>query len=284
MNVETSQSSLKGYALKLGLGVFAIYGSVILFLVFSETRLVYPGIKFDSLNKSNWEPEFEFRDVWLDTNDGNKIHGWYLPNPKATRNVLLFHGNAEDVPHVSESYARHIGAAVDANVLVYDYRGFGKSEGVPNEANTIDDGESMLNWLIEETQSVGSEDIIYFGSSLGGGVAIGLAERRKPRHLILDRTFDAMTSAGAERYPWVPVKLMMRNSYDSVGRLAEIDVPLFQSHFTNDRLCLLKNARRLFESAKTTDKEFYEMPQGGHYTRLPPEYWKKLSSYFAERD
>ena len=268
----------------LVIGVLTIYLCVILFLVFSETRLVFPGIDKDRGKSGNWEPDFEFEEVWLDSADGFKIHGWFLTKTDASRSVLLFHGNAEDVPHVAERYARRVGEAIDANVLVYDYRGFGKSTGSPNESNTIDDGELMLDWLIDRSKSSGAQEIIYYGSSLGGGVAVGLAERRTPAHLVLDRTFDALTSPGAEQYPWIPVKLIMRNRFDSASRIADIDAPLFQSHNTNDQLCKIKFARRLFKQAKTTDKEFYELPEGGHFDNLPDHYWQKLQSYFEARE
>ncbi len=248
--------------------------------MFNESRLVYPGAK----GEVNWEPEFAFEDVWVDSSDGARIHGWYLPRENARRFVLVNHGNEENVPQVSERYARKIGQAANANVLVYDYRGFGKSEGVPNETAVIDDAEAMLAWLLEKAGvESASEGIAYFGSSLGGAVAIGLAERQPPAYLILDRTFDSITTAAARMYPWVPVKYIMRNRFESAERLKSINVPLIQSHFVDDEVCSLNSAKILYEAAPTLEKAFFELPKGGHYDPLPQDYWRQLSQFFRSK-
>ena len=263
--------------LKFVLGSVVLYGAVLAFLLLNETNLVYPGAQ----GESNWNPDFQFEEVWVESTNDARIHGWFLARPNTTRNVLLFHGNGEDVAQVSDRYARKVGEAIDANVLVFDYRGFGKSKGTPSEELVIDDGEAMLAWLLNRGDAEGSEDqIIYFGSSLGAGVAIGLSERHPPDFLVIDRTFDAITSAAAQRYPWAPVKMLMRNKFNSLERTKHIDVPMFQSHFVNDELCSLESARKLFEAAKSRDKYFHEMPKGGHYHELPREYWETLSKHF----
>lgn len=281
-NAESSKPNERNpfirFCRKVTLGCGTIYTVVILFLVLNETSLVYPGAH----GESNWEPEFEHRDVWVDSSEGARIHGWYLPRNNANRYVLLHHGNGEDVAQVSQRYARKLGEAMNANVLVYDYRGFGKSEGSPHETGVIDDGEAMLKWLLKESKlEKASDGVYYFGSSLGGGVAVGLAERHPPKYLILDRTFDAITTAGAKRYPWVPVKLMMRNRFNSLERIENLDVPLYQSHFTHDELCGLDAAKKLFDAAPTSDKTFHEIAEGGHYDALPDSYWNRLADHFA---
>lgn len=261
------------------LGIGVLYVSVVAFLLFSETSLVYPGAN----GAGNWDPEFDFEEVWVDSTDDAKIHGWFLPHKAPKRYVLLCHGNAENVPQVAERYARAVGMAMEASVLVFDYRGFGKSEGTPNETAVIDDAQAMLGWLKEKANVEKAQlAISYYGSSLGGGVAVGLAEREQPQYLVLDRTFDAITTAAATTYPWIPVKFLMRNRFDSAKRIKEIDVPLFQSHFTNDTLCRNESARILFDASPTTTKHFYEMPKGGHYDPLPADYWRELQSYFAQ--
>jgi pimeloyl-ACP methyl ester carboxylesterase len=258
-----------------------VYLVMIGYLLYNETGLVYPGAH----GQSNWEPDFEFEEVVVASTDDSKIHGWYLPRNGARRFVLIHHGNGENVPQVAERYARAVGEAANANVLVYDYRGFGKSEGEPYETGVIDDAEAMLEWLLKRAgQTQAANGIVYFGSSIGGGVAVGLAERHPPERLILDRTFDSITTAGAEQYPWVPVRLLMRNRFDSAERIKSIDVPLFQSHFTNDELCSLPSARKLFAASPSDQKEFLEMSTGGHYDALPPEYWEQLKSYFDQLD
>lgn len=270
------KNHLLKFAKNVLIGTVVAYVLLVGYLVYNETALVYPGAK----GESNWQPDFPVEEVWVDSTAGARIHGWYLPKENSSRFVLLHHGNEEDVAQVAERYARKVADAIDANVLVFDYRGYGKSQGVPNEKAVIDDAEAMLEWLLEKAKlEEANNGVIYFGSSLGGGVAVGLAERRPPMHLILDRTFDAITSAAAERYPWVPVRLLMKNQFQSAERIKSINVPLFQSHFTHDELCSLENAKILFDAAPTERKEFFEIPEGGHYDPLPEQYWKHLKSY-----
>ena len=205
--------------------------------------------------------------------------GWYLPCENASRSVLVFHGNAENVATTSTAYGDRLRTTLDANVFVFDYRGFGKSHGSPSEKLVIQDGNAALEWLLEREGKV-ADEIIYYGCSLGGGVALGVAECKPPKALVLDRTFDTMVNAAFYNYPWLPVPLIMRNRFDNLGRIAKLEIPVFQSHFTDDELVPLSHGRRLSVAAKSV--KFLELPGGHHLARLPESYWQELRGFVAQ--
>ncbi len=241
-----------------------------------ETKLVYPG---SSASNGNWNPKFSREEVSFVSADGTALVGWYLPFEKAATTVLIFHGNAENVATTSAAYGDRLRTELGANVFVFDYRGFGKSKGTPTEVSVIEDGVAALDWLLERENKVANE-VVFYGSSLGGGVLLGVAERTPPKAIVLDRTFDSMVNAAFHNYPWLPVSLVMRNRFDNVQRISKLDVPVFQSHFTDDDLVPLALGRELSAAAKSAT--FLELPGGHHLARLPEDYWKELRVFVTQ--
>ncbi len=249
------------------------YLAVIVFLVASETRLVYPGKPY---SEADWSSaDFAFEEVWFESPDGNKLNGWFMPHSQPRFHILVCHGNAENVATVSRNWAKRLSRELEANVFVFDYRGFGLSKGTPNELGVIADATAARNWLCQRLQITPAE-IVYYGSSLGGGVAIAVAAEQPCQALILDRTFDQITNAAANRYPWIPVYWLMRNRYDSMARIPNCTMPTFVSHFVDDDIIAWSQGRRLYDASPALIKEFYSMPGGHHLQALPDDYWHAL--------
>lgn len=262
-----------------------VYLAIIVYLMANETRLVYPG---KSYPQGNWAPtDFEFEDVWFESEDGTRINGWFLPHPTPRFHILVCHGNAENVATVSSSWVSRLSRELAANVFVFDYRGFGRSQGTPTEPLVIADALAARNWLCQRLQ-VTPDKIVYFGSSLGGGVAVAAAADQPCQALILDRTFDQITRAAAIRYPFIPVSWLMRNRFDSLARIQQCPMPTFVSHFADDEVIAWSQGRRLFDASPAKEKEFYTMPGGHHLQALPDDYWLTLRQFmdrtFPKRD
>ncbi len=261
------------------LRIFAVgYVAVVLWLMYNETSLVYPGMP---PSVGNWQPNFACETIRFRSADGTELEGWFLPHGAPQRDIVLFHGNAENIAATSAAYGDRLRDELQANVLVFDYRGFGNSKGTPSERALIEDGIAAVDWL---SQRVGKppEEMIFYGSSLGGGVAIGAAESRQPRILIVDRTFDSLVGVAGDSYPLIPVSWLMRNRFPSAERLARLPVPLIQSHFRDDELISLARAKRLFAAAPSPLKVFIELDGGGHLAPLPAAYWQRLREAVAE--
>lgn len=259
------------------LGVALVgYVGILALLVYNEPRLVYPGANPRdgeySVRPSNTE------EVWIDSFDGTRLHAWLLKSPDPTRTILFCHGNAENVAGVGHHFGRRLRDELQADVLVVDYRGFGLTDGQPNEAAVVGDCAAALKWLSQRT-GVEPDAITLFGRSLGGGIAVQLASQFGARELIIDRTFDSLVSPAARKFPWIPVSLLMRNRYPSDQLIANCKMPVFQTHFAADELIPIDCAKALFARVANPDSEFHELPGGSHLEPLPSSYWPVLREF-----
>ena len=259
------------------LGVALVgYVGILALLVYNEPRLVYPGANPRdgeySVRPSNTE------EVWIDSFDGTRLHAWLLKSPDPTRTILFCHGNAENVAGVGHHFGRRLRDELQADVLVVDYRGFGLTDGQPNEAAVVGDCAAALKWLSQRT-GVEPDAITLFGRSLGGGIAVQLASQFGARELIIDRTFDSLVSPAARKFPWIPVSLLMRNRYPSDQLIGNCKMPVFQTHFAADELIPIDCAKALFARVANPDSEFHEIPGGSHLEPLPSSYWPVLREF-----
>ena len=259
--------------------VLASYVGVTLVLMLLETTMVYP---VRTADQGDWVASFyPHEEVDFTSGDGTKLHGWLFEHPSPKQVILYCHGNAEHVADNADlmDYLRD---ELEATVFVFDYRGYGKSEGSPHEAGVVADGLAAQEWLANRT-GVATDQIVIFGRSLGGGVAVAAAAEQGAKALVLQSTFGRMVDVAASKYPWVPVRLVMRNRYDSIGRIANYKGPLLQSHGKADELIPYEQARQLFEAAPTTQKEWFELP-GDHLTPQSSGYYVKLKQFLGSLD
>lgn len=198
--------------------------------------------------------------MWFTSADGTRLHGWLFEHPEPQHVVLYCHGNGEHVAYNADlmNHLRHV---LDATVLVFDYRGYGKSEGRPHEAGVVADGKAAHRWLAERS-GIASEQIVLMGRSLGGGVAAASAADIGAKALVLQSTFARMVDTAAELYPWLPVRLVMRNRYDSVAHIQQYNGPVLQSHGTADETVSYHQAQKLFEAVRSPLKQWIKVPGG----------------------
>jgi uncharacterized protein len=251
------------------------YLLIVLGMMFLETWLVYP---IPRLEWGDWNPKgFQFEDVHFTSADGTKLHGWFVPHANSTRAVLYCHGNGEDVASVGE-LAAHLSDVLQASVFVFDYRGYGHSEGSPNEAGCIADGCAAQQWLAKR-MNIQPADVIIIGRSLGSAVAIGVAAENGARALILECAFPTMPDVAALHYPWLPVRWVMKNRYDNLTRIQHYNGPLLQSHGTTDTLIPMTLARTLFDAAPSRGKKWLEFNNNGHNDAPPRHYYNDLAAF-----
>jgi uncharacterized protein len=255
------------------------YVVVVLIAMFLETRLVYPA---PTALRGDWtatDPPHE--DVWFNSADGTKLNGWLVLHPTSKRVILYSHGNGENVALDADLIAL-LSNRLRASVFVYDYRGYGRSEGTPSEAGCIADGQAARAWLCERLQ-IKPSDVILLGHSLGGGVAVALAADGGAKALVLENTFSRMVDVAAYSHWWLPVRLVMRNRYDSLVRIRKYDGPLLQSHGTKDLLIPIQFGKELYDASPSKLKQFIEGP-GGHDDGPPADYYSKLAAFLDEVD
>jgi fermentation-respiration switch protein FrsA (DUF1100 family) len=149
------------------------------------------------------------------------------------------------------------------SILVFDNRGYGPSEGVPDETGILADARAARAWLARRTGTA-EQEIVLFGRSLGGAVLVDLAAKDGARALILQSTFSSLPDVAGYHYPFLPVRWVMRTRLNAAATIGDYTGPLLQFHGTADQVVPIKFGRRLFEAATTTDKEFIELPGYDH--------------------
>jgi uncharacterized protein len=242
-----------------------------------EQRNVYMPVKYPH---GDWHPEgLKFEDAWFAAPDGTKLHGWFLPhdNPRAV--ALFAHGNAGNVSGLAESlrllHDRHRIA-----VMAFDYRGYGRSDGAPDEAGVLSDARAARAWLARRA-GVAERDIVLMGQSLGGGVVVDLAAKDGCRGLVLASTFASLPDVAAHHLPWLPTHRLMRNRFDSIGKIGEYHGPLLLVHGDRDRVVPYEQGKRLFAAANEP-KRFVTNTGGDHNDPLSEEYRQALEEFLAE--
>jgi uncharacterized protein len=217
-----------------------LYGGACLLVFLLQARLVYFPDRVVGADPGSVGVEFE--DLALVASDGVRLHGWLLPGPADTRRALvLCHGNAGNVSH--RVFKARTLSELGFAVLLFDYRGYGKSEGSPTEEGTYRDAEAAYDFVRE--RGFAPERIALYGESLGGAVAIELARRRPVACVVVESTFTSVPDLGAPLYPWLPVRLLARIRYDNASKIGALDVPLFVAHSPSDDIVPFAHAERL---------------------------------------
>jgi len=257
---------------------FIAYLLVCLLMTFLETWLVYP---IPPKERGDWiAAGLEHEEVRFVSVDGTKLHGWFVPHPQSKRAILYCHGNGNQVADNVDLMAR-LRDRLQASVMIFDYRGYGRSDGTPHEEGLVADGLAAQRWLADR-MGIATEDILVMGRSIGGGVAVAIAADQGARALVLESTFSRMVDVAAQYYPWLPIRLLMRNRYDSIARIQKYSGPVFQSHGTADSIVPIAFAHKLYDAIPTDAKQFYELPGFGHNDYPQEEYYTALSKFLME--
>lgn len=227
--------------------LIAIYAALVVVLFLFQSRLVFlPHVAGRALVATPDEIGLEYRELWLDTEDGERLHAWWLPHPQA-RGVLHFsHGNAGNISHRLDSL--EIFHELGLSVLIYDYRGYGQSSGRPGEAGSYLDAKAAWRWLMDEA-GVPPEQVVLFGRSMGGAVAAHLAVEVEAGALILESTFTSVPDIAGEIYWWLPVRWLARIRLPALAATQDSDQPTLIIHSRDDEIVPFSHGERLYEAA-----------------------------------
>ena len=258
------------------------YVGLALFLLLMQHRFVYYPVR--EVSSTPAELGLDFESVAFTTADGLKLTGWYIPAPDSNFTVLFCHGNGGNIMHRLDSI--DIFYNLRLNCFIFDYRGYGQSEGRPTEQGTYLDADAAYKWLTEQ-KKVKPDNIIIFGRSLGGCIAANLARTAHAKALVVESTFTSYVDMGRKFYPYLPVRLFARFSYDAGDYISDVHCPVMIIHSTNDDIVPFELGRQLYETANEP-KQFVEIfgshndgfiLSGDTYTRAWAEWLKSLSKY-----
>lgn len=221
----------------------------------------------------------EFENVSFRASDGVKLNGWYLQGGQDQPLVLFCHGNAGNISHRIENL-RHL-HELGLSIFIFDYRGYGLSEGRASEAGTYNDMRGALDWLKEKGWT--AQQMIYFGRSLGAAIALQLAIEQPPAGVILESPFTSIEAIGRELYPllWKLAGWALDVRYDNIFKISQLKAPLLIFHGDRDEIIPQQMGKDLFERAPQP-KQFYSIPGAGHndtYTIGGKGYWRQWQDF-----
>lgn len=245
-------SGLVYFLLMAGLG----YGLLLVFMFFQQNRLLFlPNLPSRAVNSSPAAVGLPYEPVELVTDDNIHLDGWFIP-AQENRGVILFcHGNAGNISHRLDSLL--LFHRLGFSTLIFDYRGYGRSQGRPSEAGIYLDVEAAWRHLTRE-RSIAPSQIILFGRSLGAAVAAHQAALHTPAALIIESCFTSVPEMAAELYPFLPVRLLCRLRYNVLQQLQQVSCPVLVLHSPEDEIIPFRHGRALYAAANEP-KQFLEL-------------------------
>ena len=239
--------------------LFQLILIVVLFLIYvrylENKSVFYPERSVRSTPK---DLGLAFEDVFIRTDDRVRINGWLIKNPSAESTVLFFHGNAGNIGDRLGKI--DLFYRLGLNILIIDYRGYGKSQGYPTERGIYQDALAAYDYL-RQRDDMKDQKIIAYGASLGGAVAVDLASKRALNGLIVDSTFSCAADMAKRIYPFVP-SFLVRTRLDSAAKIRSIGVPKLFIHSMDDTTVPIALGRKLYDAAPGP-KAFIEI-RGDH--------------------
>jgi fermentation-respiration switch protein FrsA (DUF1100 family) len=197
----------------------------------------------------------DYEKIIFKSEDGLMLSGWYISAEGAELTVLFCHGNGGNMMHSLDTI--NILYNMGLNCFIFDYRGYGNSEGKPSEEGTYLDIRAAYKWLTEK-KGVSVNNIIAFGRSLGGSIAAELASKVRVGALIVESAFTSYVDIGRKFYPYMPVRWFARFSYRTIDYIKDVHCPVMIIHSRNDETIPFEFGLELYESANEP-KEFVEI-------------------------
>ena len=232
-----------------------------------ERRMFFFPAKYPA---GDWQPTTVlYEDANFQAADGTQLHGWYVPHQNPRAHALLLHGNGGNITPLADTM-RILNRRHGLALLVFDYRGYGKSEGKPTEKGILLDARAARDWLAAK-EGIQQSDVVLLGQSLGGAVAVDLASTDGARGLVLASTFTSLPDAARWHMPWLPAKLLMTIRLNSLEKIGEYHGPLLLSHGDADEMVPYEHGLELF-SAAPGPKRMITVPGGKHNDPQPEEY------------
>lgn len=230
----------------------AVYAGLSLYLyVFQENYIYFPDLPSREVDTSPQDAGLPFESLKIRTEDGEMLDGWFVPAPAGRGTLLYLHGNGGNIGHRVDII--RIFHSLGFSVLIFDYRGYGRSTGKPSEEGTYRDALAAWNHLTQERR-IPAQHIVLFGESLGGSIAAWLAERHPPRALVIYAAFTSVRDMAKTLYPFLPTGLIARYRYDTRAALARVHSPLLILHSTEDEIIPYSHAQELLAIAPEPKK------------------------------
>ncbi len=257
------------------IAAFAVYMGVVGFMYvrqrdfmyFPQTTEITPSEKGFTQAKS----------MDLRTHDGERIVAWWVPPESPEKPVFLYlHGNAGNLATRAERFKKMVSDG--AGLLAIDWRGYGGSTGTPTESGLRQDTMAAYQWLVEQTSP---QRVVVFGESLGSGLAVWLASKQPVGVVVLDSPFMSTLAMAQERYWYLPVSWLMKDTYRSDVAMRNVTSPVLIMHGDADRVVPFVQGEALFALAPEP-KQFYRIPAGNHVSAYNHDGHETVSAFVSK--
>jgi len=240
----------------VALAIILAYLVILGLFYFGQSRLVF--FPSRAMVSTPDRVGLEYEEVTIPVTPRENLHAWYFPARQSgdtTPTVLYCHENAGNISYGLETVRSFLEFGV--NVLAFDYRGYGRSDGKPSEENVYADARAAWQWLMTVKKAT-PENTFIFGRSLGGAVAVDLAGGVNCAGVILESTFTSVIDLGRKLYPLVPISLLARFSFDSRSKISRLSCPVLVAHSPTDEMIPYAMGKALYEAAQS-EKQFVEL-------------------------
>jgi hypothetical protein len=218
--------------------------------IFQRNLLYHPSEN----NYSDTQLTVPIEKVIITTDDNIKLSSWYhKKNVKGYKTILFLHGNAGSLKNRNHKI-NHF-KNLDINFLIVAWRGFSGNKGQPSEKGLYQDARSAVKWL--KSKNVMEKDIIIYGESLGTAIAVEIAQHTNFAGIVLESPFTSMIELGKEKYPFLPVKILLKDKYESLKKIKNINIPILIMHGMRDNLVPFYMGKKMYEEANIPKHSYF---------------------------
>lgn len=250
------------------------YAGIVLLLFLLQRSLLYPGASGQQLDPGGPPPWGE--QVRIRTADGEDLAALYRPPAEGRPTVLFLHGNADNI--VYYDFLGDGFAADGLGLLALSFRGYPGSNGTPTETGLLQDGLAAFDWLAARDPA---SPVVVLGRSLGTGVAVNTAAERPAAGLVLVSSYDSIAAVAQAHYPWLPARMLVRDSFRSDLRIGRVRAPKLFLHGELDSVIPISHGRSLFQAAPEP-KTFEALAGYDHNDIWTPDTVARIAAFAAQ--
>lgn len=246
------------FIFKILIGITVLFFLFYFYVRYLERQTTYQPSRTIEYNPGHVGLTYE--DIYFETSDNLKLHGWLIPAENATLTMIFCHGNGGNISDRLDKilFFNNLGL----NLFIFDYRGYGLSKGAPSEEGLYSDIKAAYKFIKSQSFTNQIEHkIIVYGTSLGGAVAVDLASKQPVDGLILEGAFASAVDMGQIYYPFIP-SFFVNSKYDNLTKISGINIPKLIIHSETDDIIPFSQGEKLFEAA-SEPKRFMKI-DGGH--------------------
>ena len=255
--------------------IILAYIVIVLFTYLYQRKLLYHP---SENNYTGDEIQFDYKEVFIEVDKDIKLKSWFLKKDlKKNKTILYFHGNAGDL--TNRVHKLNELNKFNVNILIISWRGFSGNPGKPTEKNLYNDAKKSVEWL--NNTGIENKNIILYGESLGTGVAVEIGQNNKFNSIILESPYTSMYKAAKIYYPYLPVKFLLKDKYDSEKKIKNIKIPVLIMHGKKDQIIPFNMGKKLFEIANSP-KFFLQIDEDDHMLTFNDKLLSEIKNFIEQ--